>query len=156
MAASPSPTTLTTPPKISLLGPTLEQQRIALLLEINASLLTEVSRLQGLNQGGAVSAQHALQLKKVGQPDRPASEEYANTLRRIQGNLAYLMPKAQQNAGPEGTQGLVGPAYMTAPPHMPELKEVYARLGELFPGWKGLEQRAGATAVGNSTQGVVG
>ena len=115
-----------------------EQKRIALLLSINTDLLTEVQRLQAAGQGGAMNPQQADALRKTDQPVKMASEEYIQCLRRVQANLAYLMPRAQPA---EGKAPPPGPAHMTPPPHVPGLVEKYADLRELFPGWQGLDHR---------------
>ena len=126
-----------------------EQQRIALLLSINIELLAEVNRLQQLGQGGAINPQQAQQLKNAGQNDKMASEDYIQCLRRVQANLAYMMPKAQQGQHNE-SKVPPGPAHMTAPSHLPELKEKYDQLKELFPDWQGLDHRLSQSAGGNS------
>lgn len=140
----------TTTPNASIASPkspqspgsqTLEQQRIALLLSINIDLLTEVNNLQQSGQGGAISAQQQMSLKNAGQPDKLASEEYIQCLRRVQANLAYMMPKAQPGQH-ENSKVPPGPAHMTPPRHMvAQLGDKYRQLKELFPGWQGMEHR---------------
>ncbi|EME81111.1 uncharacterized protein MYCFIDRAFT_215845 [Pseudocercospora fijiensis CIRAD86] len=128
-----------------------EEQRINLLFEINVELLQEVNRLQAEGKGGAISPQQVAQLKAQGQPAVQASEEYIQCLRRVQANLAYLMPKAQpEQANP--AKASQGPAHMTPPPHMPQLQEKYDRLKVLFDGWPGLDARMAASSASPKPQ----
>lgn len=123
-----------------------EQQRIDILFDINVELLQEVNKLQNEGKGGAISPQQVQQAREQGKPDTMASEEYIQCLRRVQANLAYLMPKAQSDPAQQA-KAPPGPAHMTAPPHMPQLEDKYKTLRELFPGWQGLDNRsAGPTA----------
>lgn len=117
-----------------------EQQRISLLFEVNVELLQEVNRLQAEGHGGAISPQQLMQLRNEGKPDKMASDEYIQCLRRVQANLAYLMPKASTD--PSGqAKAPPGPAHMTPPPHMSQLQARYEQLRDLFPGWSGLDHR---------------
>lgn len=118
-----------------------EQQRVALLLEINNELLQEIDRLQADGQGGVFSQQQLQQLRSEGLPEKHPSELYVNTMRRVQANLGWLMPKASQ-----ASTVPPGPAHMTPPPHMTSLVPLYERLRELFPGWQGLEGRMAANS----------
>ncbi|CAK4003220.1 Hypothetical predicted protein [Lecanosticta acicola] len=119
-----------------------EQQRINILFEINVTLLQEVNKLQAEGHGGAISPQQAMQLRSEGKPDKMASEEYIQCLRRVQANLSYLAPKASADAsGGAAKPRPAGPAHMTPPPHMPHLLPKYEQLKELFPGWQGFDQR---------------
>lgn len=133
-------------PKASQDGGTFgrEQQRIALLLSINAELFAEIKRLQELGHGGAMSPQQAQQLRNAGQSDKMASDDYIQAMRRVQANLAYLMPKAQHS-----DKVPPGPAHMTPPPHMPQLKDQYDQLKEAFPEWQGLDNRLSQSASGS-------
>ncbi|KAI5364208.1 hypothetical protein Slin15195_G098660 [Septoria linicola] len=133
--AAPSPTSPQSPSASSR-----EQQRSNILLEINIELLQEVNELQAQGKGGAISPQQVQQARSEGRPDTMASEEYIQCLRRVQANLAYLMPKAQTDPSQQA-KGPLGPAHMTAPPHMPRLEEKYKTLRDLFPGWQGLDFR---------------
>ena len=126
-------------------GQTREAARVALLLSINRELLEEVQRLQDAGKGGAISQQQVQVFRSEGKPDKMASDEYIQCLRRVQANFTYLMPKAQkesgQSTGNEAKQ-LPGPAHMTPPPHMPEdMKQKYEQLKDLFPDWQGLDRR---------------
>ncbi|EME42411.1 hypothetical protein DOTSEDRAFT_73295 [Dothistroma septosporum NZE10] len=122
-----------------------DDERVALLFEINVELLQEVNRLQTEGHGGAISPQQLMQLRSEGKPDKMASEEYIQCLRRVQANLAWLMPRASTDSA-----GLAkappGPAHMTPPPHMVQLQSSYAQLTELFPGWKGLDRQSSQSA----------
>lgn len=124
-------------PPLSPSSQNREQERVSLLLDINLDLLQEVNRLQAEGKGGATSPQQQIQLKQLGQPDHLATEEYIQCLRRVQANLGYLMPKAQND--PQKTPQ--GPMHMTPPPHMPQLQPKYDLLLSLFPGWSGLDNR---------------
>lgn len=115
-----------------------EQKRTELLLDINGELLQEINNLQAQGRGGAVNPQHQQQLRALNMSESMASEEYIQCLRRVQANLAYLMPRA--DAG-QASKAPPGPAHMTAPAHMPQLQAKYEQLKELFPGWPGLENR---------------
>lgn len=130
-----------------------EQQRYDLLLDINTELLLETNRLQKEDKGGHISPQQVQQARSEGKPDRMASEEYIQCLRRSQANLAYLMPKAQSG---DVSKAPPGPAHMTHPPHMPQLEEKYKRLRELFPGWQGLDNRAGPPNASSPSAGQNG
>ncbi|EMC95748.1 hypothetical protein BAUCODRAFT_49756, partial [Baudoinia panamericana UAMH 10762] len=120
-----------------------EQQRITLLLELNLEMLQEVNRLQADGKGGAINPQQQAQLKAADQPSGMASDEYIQVLRRVQANLAYLMPKAQGDA----SKTPKGPAYMSPPPHMPQLQPRYDQLKDLFPDWQGLEHRVSQSSA---------
>ncbi len=123
---------------------TLEQQRVVLLLSINSDLLDEANRLQAQGSGGATSEKHQQMLQQTGQDGKYATPEYMQCMRYVQANIAYLAPKAQQQPGMK-TQP--GPAYMRPPPQMPQLREKYEQLRELFPGWQGMEHRMSASAA---------
>lgn len=131
-----------------------EQRRVQLLLDINLEMLTEVSRLQAEGKGGAITTAQQAQLKAQGQPSDLASDEFIQVMRRLQTNLAYLMPVAQNDASKQQK----GPPYMTPPPHMPQLQPKYDQLRELFPDWSGLDQRqagtAGSPGRGSSSNGT--
>ena len=116
-------------------GSQILEQRISLLLSINVDLLIEVNRLQEEGKGGACNPKDAQALRNAGEPDKMASEEYIQALRRIQANLAYLAPISQGREVPPG------PMHMTPPEHMPQLKDRYEQLRELFPGWGGMDYK---------------
>ncbi|KAK0263853.1 hypothetical protein LTS09_002204 [Friedmanniomyces endolithicus] len=120
-----------------------EQQRVALLLDINTDMLHEVNRLQAEGKGGATTPQIQAQMKAAGQPADLASEEYTQVLRRVQANLGYLMPVAQNDAQKTPR----GPAYMSPPAHMPQLQPKFDQLRELFPDWQGFEPRVSQSSM---------
>lgn len=132
-----------------------DQQRIDLLFEINVELLQEVNRLQNEGEGGAISAQQVEQLNRQGKPATMASDKYIHCLRRVQANLAYLMPKAQPDPATQ-QKAPPGPAHMTPPPHMSQLQEKYERLRELFPDWHGLDHRMPASSSSPNPQQTYG
>ncbi|KAK5714419.1 hypothetical protein LTR15_010601 [Elasticomyces elasticus] len=129
-----------------------EQQRVTLLLEINVIMLEEVNRLQMEGKGGAISPQIQAQMRDKGQNADLASEDYIQVLRRVQANLGYLMPVAQNDMQKTAR----GPAYITAPPHMPQLQTKYDQLKELFPDWQGYESRTSMSPRANSASGSNG
>ncbi|TKA67916.1 hypothetical protein B0A55_09719 [Friedmanniomyces simplex] len=129
-----------------------EQQRVALVLEINTDMLQEVNRLQTEGKGGATTPQIQAQMKAAGQPAELASEEYIQVLRRVQANLGYLMPVAQNDAQKTPR----GPAYMSPPPHMPQLRPKFDQLRELFPDWQGLEPRMSQASMSPGTTSMGG
>lgn len=134
-----------------------EQQRINLLFEINVELLQEVNRLQGEGLGGAISPQQFELLRKQGKGDKMASEEYIQCLRRVQANLAYLMPMAQGgDANNNQSKIPPGPAHMTPPPHLESMQAKYEQLRELFPGWSGMDHRPSQSSASPRPNGMVG
>jgi len=57
-------------------------------------------------------------------------------MRRLQSNLSYLAQNAEKHNKPN--QPIQpGPAIMAIPTSPPELVELYTKLQELYPGWKG-------------------
>ncbi|KAF2724053.1 hypothetical protein K431DRAFT_218686 [Polychaeton citri CBS 116435] len=116
----------------------LEQRRVALLLDINLDLLQEINRLQAQGKGGATSPQHLQQLKSTGQPVAMASEEYIQCMRRVQANMSYLVPLHSGTPAKKPP----GPVHMTPPPHLAaQLAVKYEQLKEAFPGWPGYDHR---------------
>ncbi|KAK4574246.1 hypothetical protein LTR86_002007 [Recurvomyces mirabilis] len=112
-----------------------EQQRVALLLDINAELLQELNKLIASGAGGLTSMKQVSELNANGQNGDMASDDFMHVFRRLQANLAYLMPLAQNG----GSRTAKGPATMSAPPHMPQIQPRYDQLKELFPGWVGVD-----------------
>ncbi|KAK4545017.1 hypothetical protein LTR36_003568 [Oleoguttula mirabilis] len=145
IASAPSPRTPQSPG-----SQTREQQRVALLLDINVDLLQEVNRLQAQGKGGAINLQQQAQLKSQGQQMELAADDFIQVLRRVQAILAYLMPKAQndQQRAPEG------PAHMTPPPHMPQLQFRYDQLQALFPGWDGYDRAPSGSSASPQPNGA--
>ncbi|KAF2487433.1 hypothetical protein BDY17DRAFT_288959 [Neohortaea acidophila] len=146
---TPTGNTTSTAQSPSLAPSTREQQRLALVLEINQDLLAEMARLQSENQGGAISPQQAMQMKQAGQSDKMASDDYIQLLRRLQGNIAYLMPRMGQQMQPDA-RTLPGPAFMQHPQQLPTLAEKYERLRELFPEWAGNDAKLLAMSAGGA------
>lgn len=123
------------------------------LLDINMELLQEVHNLQAQGKGGAISAQQLAQMKGEGKQAEMASDDYVQVLRRVQANLAYLMPKAQNDS----SKVPQGPAHMTPPPHMPHLQPKYDQLSELFTGWQGYDRGpSGTTSLSPQPNGGMG
>ncbi|KAK5114472.1 hypothetical protein LTR62_002407 [Meristemomyces frigidus] len=124
-----APPTPGTPQPQTAEGLAREQQRVALLLDINTELLQELNKLIASGASGAPNTVP----NTDGSNSSVASEEYLSVLRRVQENLRYLMPVAQNDA----SKTPKGPGAMTSPPTMPQLQPKYDRLRELFPGWEG-------------------
>lgn len=126
-----------------------ERARVTVLLEINTVLLQEVVSLQGKGMAGTAPTQtqqspnsptsndpNALSNSPVdaGKPagSKPASQEYADCMRRLQANLSYLASIADAKKKPQG-QIPIGPAIMIPPPHLQEVHDLYKKLNQLFP-----------------------
>lgn len=92
-----------------------------------------------------MNPQQLAQMKSEGKHAELASDEYVQVLRRVQANLAYLMPKAQN----EQQKTPQGPAHMTPPQHMPQLQSKYDQLSELLAGWQGYDRRPSAGDSGS-------
>jgi hypothetical protein len=88
---------------------------VALLLDLNTDLLFDLN--QNLANGTVDST-----------PKAARPQEYMEVLRRIQSNLAYLMPVAQKDPSKPPKR----PIFTSAPPHMPQLSAKYEQLIELF------------------------
>ncbi|KAF2436086.1 hypothetical protein EJ08DRAFT_655780 [Tothia fuscella] len=126
-------------------SPALEQQRIALLLEINTSLLQEIVVMQEQGAGGDVQSPSTKAGEEGQGADgvgvkKEASKEYVECMRRMQANLAYLANVAERNNRPTSQQ-LPHPPIMI-PPTLPTttLTEQYTKLQSLFPAWKAQAQ----------------
>ena len=89
-------------------------------------------------------------MRAQGQQMELATEEYTQVLRRVQANLAYLMPKAQNDL----QKAPKGPAHMTPPPHMPQLQPRYDQLQEIFPDWQGYNARPSASSASPLPNGM--
>ncbi|EXJ80624.1 hypothetical protein A1O3_06908 [Capronia epimyces CBS 606.96] len=132
-----------------------ERARVSILLEINTHLLQEVVSLQAQGKAGtapnpgqqsptsptSTDAGNAL-ANSPGEPpkgasgagatpSKPPSQEYADCMRRLQANLAYLaaIADAKKKAGTLPS----GPAIMIPPPHLPQVHDLYKKLNALFP-----------------------
>jgi hypothetical protein len=65
-------------------------------------------------------------------------------MRRLQSNLSFLAQNAEKHHKPN--QAIQpGPAIMTVPVSPPELAELYSKLQELYPGWKGQQAQVKAS-----------
>lgn len=133
-----------------------EKARISTLLEINSALLQEMVNLQAAGMAGPTPAQPASHQPSPTQDHGPTSPisateqsshtvdsskglgnkpspEYLECMRRLQANLAYLVALAER-AKKSGVNLPPAPAFMTPPPNLPGLNDLYVKLGELFPG----------------------
>ena len=104
--------------------------RVTALLDINSILLQEVAGLQAAGKAGSVPPPSAAEQSEQ-QQQKPSSPEYVECMRRLQSNLAYLASIADR-AKKSGGVPPSAPTIMTAPPHLPQLNDLYARLNELF------------------------
>ncbi|KAH9861775.1 hypothetical protein J1614_011528 [Plenodomus biglobosus] len=128
-----TPVKQVTPSPVSPVAQARAQDRMATLLEINSILIKEVCDLQVQGKAGQVGP------TPDGKPDgdKPQpSKEYVEYMRRLQANLAYLAQSAEKTHKP-GQQLQPGPAIMVAPSSPIELVNLYVKLQDLFPGWKG-------------------
>ncbi|KKK19510.1 hypothetical protein P175DRAFT_0444324 [Aspergillus ochraceoroseus IBT 24754] len=116
-----------------------EKDRVSVLLDINSLLLQEVINLQSAGKAGGPPVPQASQESHpspasdlVSDKTTQRSPEYVACMRRLQANLAYLAHVADR---PKKAGGVVptAPAYMTPPPNMPAINELYTKLNELFP-----------------------
>lgn len=168
MAAPPLPntpintqqfTSLTTSTPTTPQSPTsqsLERSRIKLVLEINVDLLEEVAKLQVQGKGGATNPQHQAQLKALNKNDKMAADEFTQTMRRVQANLAWLAPRGNvSNVSNTAHKDALGPTHMTPPPHMPQLQSKYDKLREMCPGWLGNDlQQSGGVSRAPGVNGI--
>ncbi|KIV84281.1 hypothetical protein PV11_00070 [Exophiala sideris] len=144
-------------PSLSPQSAARERARVSVLLEINTHLLQEVVSLQAQGKAGSTAGQgqqsptsptsatdatNALNNspgdppKSAGGPNsnssKPASQEYADCMRRLQANLSYLAAIA--DAKKKATGALPsGPAIMVPPPQLPQVHDLYKKLNALFP-----------------------
>ncbi|KAK5191008.1 hypothetical protein LTR99_000049 [Exophiala xenobiotica] len=134
-----------------------ERARVSVLLEINTHLLQEVVSLQAQGKAGTTANQgqqsptsptsatdpsNALnnspgeRPKSAGGPgsnaSKPASQEYADCMRRLQANLSYLAAIADAKKKVNGAIPS-GPAIMVPPPQVPHVHDLYKKLNSLFP-----------------------
>ena len=127
-----------------------ERARVMVLLDINSHLLQEVVALQSQGKAGSGPAQAQPsptsptsatepsggvmnspdQSKQT--PNKPASQEYADCMRRLQANLSYLAAIADAKKKASGNLP-AGPAIMVPPPHLQSVFELYKNLNKLFP-----------------------
>lgn len=122
-----------------------EKERVSTLLEINAHLIQEVTSLQAQGRAGSLGQQSPTSPTSATDPSNPGSnspsdpskrqppsQEYADCMRRLQANLAYLAAIADANKKANGTRP-VGPAVMVPPPHLTSVHPLYQKLKTLFP-----------------------
>ena len=125
-----------------------ERARVTVLLEINSFLLQEVISLQSQGKAGSTPAPaqqsptsptSATDPTLSNSPDpskaaqnKPASQEYADCMRRLQVNLAYLASLADAKKKATGSIP-PHPAIMAPPRHLLSVTELYKKLNMLFP-----------------------
>lgn len=122
-----------------------EEERVTTLLEINSHLLQEVMNLQAQGKAGPASQQSPTSPisgadntnagpTSPNDPSKsqPPSQEYADCMRRLQANLAFLAAIADASRKATGTRP-VGPAIMVPPPHLTSVHPLYQKLKALFP-----------------------
>ena len=150
----PTQTPTSTPPAAPSLSPAQiarDRARVSVLLDINSALIQEVVNLQSSGKAGLVANQPPSQQASPTQetntaPSTPAdaekvatpttstkpSMEYIECMRRLQGNLAFLATLADRSKK-AGSQAPQFPTFMTPPPHLTSINDLYAKLNELFP-----------------------
>lgn len=122
-----------------------EEERVTTLLEINSHLLQEVMNLQAQGRAGPAGRQSPTSPNlgsdganvESNSPNdssrsQPPSQEYADCMRRLQANLAFLAAIADASRKATGTRP-VGPAIMIPPPHLTSVHPLYQKLKALFP-----------------------
>lgn len=136
-------------PMLSPQSQARERARVTVLLDINTVLLQEVVSLQtkGMAGGAPTQAHQSPNSPTSTDPNalsnspldaakpgglKPASQEYADCMRRLQANLSYLATIADAKKKVSG-QLPIGPAIMIPPPHLQEVHDLYKRLNQLFP-----------------------
>lgn len=101
-----------------------EKIRVITLLDINSTLLQEITNLQAAGRAGSsaqVDGTNGIQAAQ-----KP-SQEYIDCMRRLQANLTYLASITDKQ------RRLPAPAILTPPPNTPTLNEIYKKLNDLFP-----------------------
>jgi len=122
-----------------------EEERVITLLEINSHLLQEVMNLQAQGRAGPAGRQSPTSpnlgsdgataesnVPNDSSRSQPPSQEYADCMRRLQANLAFLAAIADASRKATGTRP-VGPAIMIPPPHLTSVHPLYQKLKALFP-----------------------
>ena len=118
-----------------------EEERVTTLLEINSHLLQEVMNLQAQGRAGNnnTNRQSPTSPNLAGDnasfdpsKNQPASQEYADCMRRLQANLAFLAAIADASRKATAPR-LLGPAIMVPPPHLTSVHALYQKLKALFP-----------------------
>jgi len=167
-------------PSLSPQSAARERARVSVLLEINTHLLQEVVALQAQGKAGTTANQgqqsptsptsatdpsHALnnspgeRPKSAGGPgsnaSKPASQEYADCMRRLQANLSYLAAIADAKKKVNGAIPS-GPAIMVPPAQVPHVHDLYKKLNSLFPeaGQSAVNKALAASQKQNQTPGA--
>lgn len=122
-----------------------EEERVTTLLEINAHLIQEVTSLQAQGKAGSgsqaspTSPASPTPGNTVGSSSpgdatkrQPPSPEYADCMRRLQANLAYLAAIADANKKASQTRPNA-PAIIYPPQHLASVHPLYQKLNVLFP-----------------------
>ena len=116
-----------------------EEERVSTLLEINAHLILEVSNLQAQGKGPGSQQTPTSPLTNDPTPNsphdaskKPHSPEYADCMRRLQANLAYLAAIADSSKKTTAPKP-IGPAIMVPPSHLTSVHGLYQKLKTLFP-----------------------
>lgn len=118
-----------------------EEERVSTLLEINAHLIQEVTILQAQGKAGGQPSPSSPTTESMNtganSPSDPskkqaATQEYADCMRRLQANLAYLAAIADATKKATGSRP-VGPAIMVPPTHLTSVHPLYQKLKALFP-----------------------
>lgn len=119
-----------------------EEERVTTLLEINAHLIQEVTSLQAQGKAGSGSQAsptsptpgNAVGSSSPGDATKrqPPSPEYADCMRRLQANLAYLAAIADANKKASQTRPNA-PAIIYPPQHLTSVHPLYQKLNVLFP-----------------------
>lgn len=119
-----------------------DMERVSTLLEINSVLLREVANLQAQGKAGSIGptptspkndgSNPAIESPQQTQVQRlPPSQEYAECMRRLQSNLAYLAAIADSTK--KGNSRPANPAILVPPSHLPGVVPLYQKLRDLFP-----------------------
>lgn len=119
-----------------------EEERVTTLLEINAHLIQEVTSLQAQGKAGSGSqasptsptsgSNAGTNSPSDGAKRQPPSPEYADCMRRLQANLAYLAAIADANKKASTTRPSA-PAIIYPPQHLNSVHPLYQKLNSLFP-----------------------
>lgn len=119
-----------------------EEERVTTLLEINAHLIQEVMSLQAQGKAGSAGQNSptsptagnnaGANSPPEGAKRQPPSPEYADCMRRLQANLAYLAAIADANKKASQSRPSA-PAIIYPPQHLTSVHPLYQKLNSLFP-----------------------
>lgn len=120
-----------------------ENERVTTLLQINMLLIEEVHNLQAQGKAGSTGQQSptsptadganaGANSPSDGSKKTPPSQEYADCMRRLQANLAYLAAIADASKKASNSRP-AGPAIMIPPAHLTAVHPLYQKLKALFP-----------------------